>query len=156
MAKEKLTVPNLTSILEPLVTLTTVNYLNSSHHNCFADKWSAGNTLHLIQSITLLEEEKKRVSQSILLTLEYATANRHYAHVDRPGHADYVKNMVTGAAQMDGAILVVAANRWSNATNSSTSLLARQVGVPKIVSSANKVDMADDPGTPGPRWRWKL
>jgi elongation factor Tu len=77
--------------------------------------------------------------------VEYSTANRHYAHVDCPGHADYVKNMITGAAQMDGAILVVSAADGPMPQTREHILLARQVGVPKIVVFMNKVDMVDDP-----------
>ena len=77
--------------------------------------------------------------------VEYATANRHYAHVDCPGHADYVKNMITGAAQMDGAILVVSAVDGPMPQTREHILLARQVGVPKIVVFLNKVDLVDDP-----------
>src|SRR5678810_141232 len=76
--------------------------------------------------------------------VEYATANRHYAHVDCPGHADYVKNMITGAAQMDGAILVVSAADGPMPQTREHILLARQVGVPYIVVAMNKVDMVDD------------
>src|SRR6186713_801024 len=76
---------------------------------------------------------------------EYETANRHYAHVDCPGHADYVKNMITGAAQMDGAILVVSAADGPMPQTREHILLARQVGVPAIVVFLNKVDMVDDP-----------
>jgi elongation factor Tu len=77
--------------------------------------------------------------------VEYATANRHYAHVDCPGHADYVKNMITGAAQMDGAILVVAATDGPMPQTKEHILLARQVGVPRMVVFMNKVDLVDDP-----------
>src|SRR5512136_2368887 len=77
--------------------------------------------------------------------VEYSTANRHYAHVDCPGHADYVKNMITGAAQMDGAILVVSAADGPMPQTREHILLARQVGVPAIVVFLNKVDMVDDP-----------
>ena len=77
--------------------------------------------------------------------VEYATANRHYAHVDCPGHADYIKNMITGAAQMDGAILVIAATDGPMAQTREHVLLARQVGVPAIVVFLNKVDQLDDP-----------
>jgi elongation factor Tu len=77
--------------------------------------------------------------------VEYETANRHYAHVDCPGHADYIKNMITGAAQMDGAILVVAATDGPMPQTREHILLARQVGVPYIVVALNKVDMVDDP-----------
>src|SRR6266566_3369843 len=77
--------------------------------------------------------------------VEYETAARHYAHIDCPGHADYIKNMITGAAQMDGAILVVAANDGPMPQTREHLLLARQVGVPKIVVMLNKVDTVDDP-----------
>ena len=77
--------------------------------------------------------------------MEYSTANRHYAHVDCPGHADYVKNMITGAAQMDGAILVVSAADGPMPQTREHILLARQVGVPYIVVFLNKCDMVDDP-----------
>ena len=76
---------------------------------------------------------------------EYQTDNRHYAHVDCPGHADYVKNMITGAAQMDGAILVVSASDGPMPQTREHILLARQVGVPKIVVYMNKCDQVDDP-----------
>src|SRR5215216_4236357 len=77
--------------------------------------------------------------------VEYETAKRHYAHVDCPGHADYIKNMITGAAQMDGAILVVSAPDGPMPQTREHILLARQVGVPYIVVAMNKVDMVDDP-----------
>ena len=76
--------------------------------------------------------------------MEYETANRHYAHVDMPGHADYVKNMITGAAQVDGAILVVSATDGPMPQTREHVLLARQVGVPYIVVALNKADMVDD------------
>src|SRR5687767_109153 len=76
---------------------------------------------------------------------EYETANRHYAHIDCPGHADFIKNMITGAAQMDGAILVVAANDGPMPQTREHILLARQVGVPRIVVFMNKIDTVDDP-----------
>ena len=90
-------------------------------------------------------EEKERGITINTAHVEYQTENRHYAHVDCPGHADYVKNMVTGAAQMDGAILVVAATDGPMPQTREHILLARQVGVPKIVVFMNKVDMVDDP-----------
>jgi len=89
-------------------------------------------------------EEKERGITINTAHVEYTTANRHYAHVDCPGHADYVKNMVTGAAQMDGAILVVAATDGPMPQTREHILLARQVGVPRIVVFMNKVDMVDD------------
>ena len=96
-------------------------------------------------SIDNAPEEKERGITINTAHVEYSTKNRHYAHVDCPGHADYVKNMVTGAAQMDGAILVVAATDGPMPQTREHILLARQVGVPKIVVFMNKVDMVDDP-----------
>ncbi|MDF7821665.1 elongation factor Tu [Runella sp. MFBS21] len=90
-------------------------------------------------------EEKERGITINTAHVEYQTTNRHYAHVDCPGHADYVKNMVTGAAQMDGAILVVAATDGPMPQTREHILLARQVGVPQLVVFMNKVDMVDDP-----------
>ena len=96
-------------------------------------------------SIDNAPEEKERGITINTAHVEYATENRHYAHVDCPGHADYVKNMVTGAAQMDGAILVVAATDGPMPQTREHILLGRQVGVPRIVVFMNKVDMVDDP-----------
>ncbi|MDD2642119.1 MAG: elongation factor Tu [Bacteroidales bacterium] len=96
-------------------------------------------------SIDNAPEEKERGITINTSHVEYQTANRHYAHVDCPGHADYVKNMVTGAAQMDGAILVVAATDGPMPQTNEHVLLARQVNVPKIVVFLNKCDMVDDP-----------
>ena len=96
-------------------------------------------------SIDNAPEEKERGITINTAHVEYQTKNRHYAHVDCPGHADYVKNMVTGAAQMDGAILVVASTDGPMPQTREHILLARQVGVPKIVVFMNKVDMVDDP-----------
>jgi elongation factor Tu len=90
-------------------------------------------------------EEKERGITINTAHVEYETDNRHYAHVDCPGHADYVKNMITGAAQMDGAILVVAASDGPMPQTREHILLARQVNVPKIVVYMNKVDQVDDP-----------
>ncbi|MDH3648296.1 MAG: elongation factor Tu [Saprospiraceae bacterium] len=95
-------------------------------------------------SIDAAPEEKERGITINTAHVEYETSNRHYAHVDCPGHADYVKNMVTGAAQMDGAILVVAATDGPMPQTREHILLARQVGVPKIVVFMNKVDLVDD------------
>ena len=96
-------------------------------------------------SIDNAPEEKERGITINTAHVEYQTASRHYAHVDCPGHADYVKNMVTGAAQMDGAILVVAATDGPMPQTREHILLARQVNVPRIVVFLNKVDMVDDP-----------
>ena len=96
-------------------------------------------------SIDNAPEEKARGITIAVAHVEYETAKRHYAHVDCPGHADYIKNMITGAAQMDGAILVVAATDGPMPQTREHILLARQVGVPYIVVAMNKVDMVDDP-----------
>jgi elongation factor Tu len=96
-------------------------------------------------SIDNAPEEKERGITINTAHVEYQTVNRHYAHVDCPGHADYVKNMVTGAAQMDGAILVVAATDGPMPQTREHILLARQVGVPALVVFMNKVDLVDDP-----------
>jgi len=97
------------------------------------------------ESIDSAPEEKERGITINTAHVEYETATRHYAHVDCPGHADYVKNMVTGAAQMDGAIIVVAATDGPMPQTREHILLARQVNVPKLVVFMNKVDMVDDP-----------
>ena len=96
-------------------------------------------------SIDNAPEEKERGITINTSHVEYQTATRHYAHVDCPGHADYVKNMITGAAQMDGAILVVAATDGPMPQTREHILLGRQVGIPRIVVFMNKVDMVDDP-----------
>jgi elongation factor Tu len=96
-------------------------------------------------SIDNAPEEKERGITIATAHVEYSTKNRHYAHVDCPGHADYIKNMITGAAQMDGAILVVSAADGPMPQTREHILLARQVGVPYIVVCLNKVDMVDDP-----------
>ncbi|HLW96998.1 MAG TPA: GTP-binding protein, partial [Candidatus Acidoferrales bacterium] len=95
-------------------------------------------------SIDNAPEERERGITIAVAHVEYETANRHYAHIDCPGHADYVKNMITGAAQMDGAILVVAATDGPMPQTREHILLARQVGVPAIVVFLNKCDMVDD------------
>src|SRR6185503_2512753 len=91
-----------------------------------------------------VRDENKTVTIAVA-HVEYETAKRHYAHIDCPGHADYIKNMITGAAQMDGAILVVAANDGPMPQTREHILLARQVGVPRIVVFMNKIDTVDDP-----------
>ena len=97
------------------------------------------------ESIDNAPEEKERGITIAVAHVEYETEKRHYAHIDCPGHADYIKNMITGAAQMDGAILVVAANDGPMPQTREHILLARQVGVPAMVVYINKVDMLDDP-----------
>ncbi len=102
-------------------------------------------SVRTFDSIDNAPEEKERGITIATAHVEYATAKRHYAHVDCPGHADYIKNMITGAAQMDGAILVVSAADGPMPQTREHILLARQVGVPSIVVFLNKVDMVDDP-----------
>jgi elongation factor Tu len=108
------------------------------------DKYG-GTEVRSFESIDNAPEEKARGITIATSHVEYQTPNRHYAHVDCPGHADYVKNMITGAAQMDGAILVVSAADGPMPQTREHILLARQVGVPYIVVFLNKVDMVDDP-----------
>ena len=105
----------------------------------------AGNTATDFENIDKAPEERERGITISTAHVEYETEHRHYAHVDCPGHADYVKNMITGAAQMDGAILVVAATDGVMAQTREHILLSRQVGVPYIVVFMNKCDMVDDP-----------
>jgi elongation factor Tu len=95
--------------------------------------------------LTRLQKKKHVVLRLLFLTTEYETPKRHYAHIDAPGHADYIKNMITGAAQMDGAIIVVAATDGAMPQTREHILLAKQVGVPKIIVFLNKCDMVDDP-----------
>ena len=104
-----------------------------------------GNSFTAFDQIDKAPEERERGITIQIAHVEYETANRHYAHVDMPGHADYIKNMITGAAQVDGAILVVSAADGPAPQTREHVLLARQVGVPSIVVFLNKVDMVDDP-----------
>ena len=106
----------------------------------------AGNTVKMkaVSDIDGAPEEKARGITINISHNEYSTAARHYAHIDAPGHADYIKNMITGAAQMDGAILVVAATDGPMPQTREHVLLAKQVGVPKIIVFMNKCDMGDD------------
>ena len=98
-----------------------------------------------VEEIDSAPEERQRGITIALSHNEYETDTRHYAHIDTPGHADYIKNMITGAAQMDGAILVVAATDGVMPQTREHILLAKQVGVPKIIVFLNKVDQVDDP-----------
>ena len=106
---------------------------------------TGGATFTAYDQIDKAPEEKARGITISTAHVEYETKNRHYAHVDCPGHADYVKNMITGAAQMDGAILVVSAADGPMPQTREHILLARQVGVPALVVYLNKIDMVDDP-----------
>jgi elongation factor Tu len=103
-----------------------------------------GGTAMAFDAIDKAPEERERGITINVSHVEYETANRHYAHIDAPGHADYVKNMITGAAQMDGAILVVSGTDGPMPQTREHVLLARQVGVPKLIVALNKVDMVDD------------
>src|ERR1700690_3754664 len=108
-------------------------------------KHNPKNVYRSFDSIDNAPEERERGITIATAHVEYETKNRHYAHVDCPGHADYIKNMITGAAQMDGAILVVAATDGPMPQTKEHVLLARQVGVPYVVVAMNRVDMVDDP-----------
>ena len=109
-----------------------------------ADADPANNSFTEFANIDKAPEERERGITINISHVEYETADRHYAHVDMPGHADYIKNMITGAAQVDGAILVVSAADGPMPQTREHVLLARQVGVPAIVVALNKVDMVDD------------
>ncbi len=119
-------------------TTLTAGILNVLHMGGFIDKGVS------IEAIDKAPEEKARGITINLSHQEYETAKRHYAHIDAPGHADYIKNMITGAAQMDGAILVVAATDGAMPQTREHILLARQVGVPALVVFLNKCDMVED------------
>src|SRR5216683_1507645 len=109
-----------------------------------AERDPANNSFTAFDQIDKAPEEKQRGITINIAHVEYQTAKRHYAHVDMPGHADYIKNMITGAAQVDGAILVVSAADGPMPQTREHVLLARQVGVPSIVVALNKTDMVDD------------
>ena len=143
MAKEKF------DRSKPHVNIGTIGHvdhgkttLTAAITQTLADKGLA--TFATFDSIDNAPEEKERGITINTAHIEYQTENRHYAHVDCPGHADYVKNMVTGAAQMDGAIIVVAATDGPMPQTREHILLARQVGVPRLVVFMNKVDLVDD------------
>ena len=144
MAKEKF------DRSKPHVNIGTIGHvdhgkttLTAAISKCLAGK--NGNSAVDFASIDKAPEERDRGITINTAHIEYSTDARHYAHVDCPGHADYVKNMITGAAQMDGAILVIAATDGPMAQTREHILLARQVGVPKMVVFMNKCDMVDDP-----------
>ncbi len=144
MAKEKF------ERTKPHVNVGTIGHvdhgkttLTAAITKCLAN--SGGATFVPFDEIDKAPEERERGITIATAHVEYETANRHYAHVDCPGHADYVKNMITGAAQMDGAILVVSAADGPMPQTREHILLARQVGVPYIIVYMNKVDMVDDP-----------
>ena len=144
MAKEKF------DRSKPHVNIGTIGHvdhgkttLTAAITKCLAGK--NGNEAVEFGNIDKAPEERERGITINTAHVEYSTDKRHYAHVDCPGHADYVKNMITGAAQMDGAILVIAATDGPMAQTREHILLARQVGVPKMVVFMNKCDMVDDP-----------
>ena len=119
--------------------------LTAAISKVLADKYpSATNVQRDFASIDSAPEERQRGITINISHVEYETPKRHYAHVDAPGHADYIKNMITGAAQMDGAILVVAATDGPMAQTREHVLLAKQVGVPYLLVALNKSDMVDD------------
>ncbi len=135
---------------KPHVNIGTIGHVDHGKTTLTAaiTKVLAGKGLAAVRDFSSIDnapEEKERGITINTSHVEYSTVNRHYAHVDCPGHADYVKNMVTGAAQMDGAILVVAATDGPMPQTREHILLARQVGVPQLVVFMNKVDMVDDP-----------
>ena len=144
MAKEKF------DRSKPHVNIGTIGHvdhgkttLTAAITKCLAGK--NGNQAVAFENIDKAPEERERGITINTAHVEYSTEKRHYAHVDCPGHADYVKNMITGAAQMDGAILVIAATDGPMAQTREHILLAHQVGVPRIVVFINKCDMVDDP-----------
>src|ERR1035438_6024370 len=144
MAKEKF------DRSKPHVNVGTIGHIDHGKTTLTAaitktlSKHNPKNKFRSFDSIDNAPEEKARGITIAVAHVEYETAKRHYAHVDCPGHADYIKNMITGAAQMDGAILVVAATDGPMPQTREHILLARQVGVPKIVVFMNKIDMVDD------------
>src|SRR6266849_3987877 len=145
MAKEKF------DRTKPHINIGTIGHIDHGKTTLTAaitktlSKHNPKNKFRSFDSIDNAPEEKARGITIAVAHVEYETANRHYAHVDCPGHADYIKNMITGAAQMDGAILVVSAADGPMPQTREHVLLARQVGVPSIVVALNKVDMVDDP-----------
>src|SRR5881409_1896913 len=145
MAKEKF------DRSKPHVNIGTIGHIDHGKTTLTAvitkvlSKHNPKNKYRSFDSIDNAPEEKARGITIATAHVEYETGKRHYAHVDCPGHADYIKNMITGAAQMDGAILVVAATDGPMPQTREHILLARQVGVPYIVVYLNKVDMVDDP-----------
>ena len=144
MAKEKF------DRSKPHVNIGTIGHIDHGKTTLTAaittvlSKHDPKNMVRTFDSIDNAPEERERGITIATAHVEYTTANRHYAHVDCPGHADYIKNMITGAAQMDGAILVVAATDGPMPQTREHILLARQVGVPSLVVFLNKVDMVDD------------
>src|SRR6201986_5474034 len=145
MAKEKF------DRSKPHVNVGTIGHIDHGKTTLTAaitkvlQKHNPKNTFRSLDSIDNAPEERERGITIATAHVEYETDKRHYAHVDCPGHADYIKNMITGAAQMDGAILVVSAADGPMPQTPEHVLLARQVGVPALVVYMNKIDMVDDP-----------
>src|SRR5450432_2416960 len=146
MAKEKF------DRSKPHVNIGTIGHIDHGKTTLTAaitkvlqDRFGGTNKYVDFASIDKAPEERERGITIATAHVEYETQNRHYAHVDCPGHADYVKNMITGAAQMDGAILVVSAADGPMPQTREHILLARQVGVPALIVFLNKCDMVDDP-----------
>ena len=139
MAKEKF------DRSKPHVNVGTIGHVDHGKTTLTAAITKTLNAEVKFEDIDKAPEERERGITINTAHVEYETATRHYAHVDCPGHADYVKNMITGAAQMDGAILVIAATDGPMAQTREHILLARQVGVPRMVVFMNKCDMVDDP-----------
>src|ERR1700758_1536928 len=135
---------------KPHVNIGTIGHIDHGKTTLTAaitkvlSKHNPKNTFRSFDTIDNAPEERERGITIATSHVEYETANRHYAHVDCPGHADYIKNMITGAAQMDGAILVVAATDGPMPQTNEHVLLARQVGVPYIVVFLNKCDAVED------------
>ena len=150
MAKEKF------DRSKPHVNVGTIGHIDHGKTTLTAaitkvlSKHNPKNTFRSFDSIDNAPEERERGITIATAHVEYETTNRHYAHVDCPGHADYIKNMITGAAQMDGAILVVAATDGPMPQTKEHVLLARQVGVPYIVVFLNKCDAVEDTGADRP------
>ncbi|MDR0842924.1 MAG: elongation factor Tu, partial [Acidobacteriota bacterium] len=136
---------------KPHVNIGTIGHIDHGKTTLTAaitivmNKRDPKNVVRSFDSIDNAPEERERGITIATAHVEYSTDKRHYAHVDCPGHADYIKNMITGAAQMDGAILVVSAADGPMPQTREHILLARQVGVPYVVVFMNKIDMVDDP-----------
>src|SRR5712672_1704179 len=135
---------------KPHVNIGTIGHIDHGKTTLTAaitkvlSKHNPKNTIRSFDTIHNAPEERERGITIATAHVEYETKTRHYAHVDCPGHADYIKNMITGAAQMDGGILVVAATNGPMPQTREHVLLARQVGVPYLVVALNKVDAVDD------------
>src|ERR1700684_57695 len=136
---------------KPHVNIGTIGHIDHGKTTLTAaitkvlSKHNPNNKFRSFDTIDNAPEERERGITIATAHVEYETKNRHYAHVDCPGHADYIKNMITGAAQMDGAILLVDGSQGPQHQTTAHILLARQVGVPHLVVFVNKVDLVSDP-----------